>query len=267
MSRLLAFCLMLAVAPVVLAQTNDFQEMENPRQGLSFHQPNLALIGNDPILEMKLQFSFKYRFVERGTFDPWWLAPVNTLFFGYSQKMFWDLEEDSAPYPNNYLDSYFSPELFWLSRGMAPSLFEAQFDLRGGYQHQSNGRDEVFGRTWERIYIQPYWTWGETGDWQFVATPKLWIPFAVGDAMSDIAEYYGYGELHLKFGKHQGFAVETLLRKGMERGYGAVELTASYPIQPLNLFAVGQIFHGYGESLRLYDQETTTYRIGLAISR
>lgn len=249
------------------AVTNNFQEVSNRRQGISFYKPNYAILGNDPILEMKLQLSFKYRFVDEGTFDSWWSTPVNNLFFAYSQKTFWDLEENSAPYPNNYLDSNFSPELFWLQRGLTSSAWNSQLDLQFGYQHESNGRGEDTGRTWDRLYIQPFWIWGKTGDWQFVATPKVWVPFFEGDFMQDIADYYGYGELWLKFGKHDGLSIDTMLRKGTKDGYGALELSASYPIRPINIFVYGQIFHGYGETLRLYNEETTTYRLGFAISR
>ena len=249
------------------AVTNDFMEVSEAKQGISFYKPNYAMIGNDPILEMKLQFSFKYRFVEQGAFESWWSKPVNNLFFAYSQKMFWDLEEDSAPYPNNYLDSYFSPELFWLQRDLFSASGKSQMDLQFGYQHESNGRDEQFGRTWERIYLQPYWIWGETCDYQFTVTPKVWIPFAEGDFMQDIEDYFGYGELWLKTGKHDGIMLDAMLRKGSKDWNGAVELNASYPIRPLNVFLYGQVFYGYGETLRLYNQETTTYRFGFAISR
>ncbi len=181
--------------------------------------------------------------------------------------MFWDLEDNSAPYPNNYLDSYFSPELFWLNRDLCESLLGSQFDLQGGFQHESNGRDGIDGRNWDRLYIQPLWTFGETGDYQVIVTPKIWAPVNIGDEMQDIADYFGYGELWLKWGRHDGILLETMLRKGMEDWNGAVELNASYPIKPLNVFLYGQIFYGYGDALRLYDQEVTSYRLGFAISR
>lgn len=259
--------LVVGVAVSVGAATNDFHSMEAPGQGISFYKPNYAVIGADPILEAELQFSFKYRFVESGTFADWWSKPVNNLFFAYTQTMFWDLEEDSAPYPNNYLDSYFSPEFFWGWNDFFPGKGRAQVDLQFGYQHESNGRDEEFGRTWDRLYFQPSWIWGETGEWQHVVELKLWVPFAVGDAMDDIGDYYGAGELTLKTGKHEGFAAEAMLRKGTKDWNGAVELSASYPIRPVNLFVYGQVFYGHGENLRLYDQETFTYRLGLALYR
>jgi outer membrane phospholipase A len=258
---------MVGLCGATLAVTNDFQEVSEARQGISFYRPNYAVLGNDPIFEAKLQFSFKFRFVEEGTFDHWWSEPINQLFFSYTQLVLWDLEDNSAPYPNNYLDSYFSPELFWLKRDLASSVWNSQFDLQFGYQHESNGRDEAFGRTWERIYVQPYWTWGKTGDYQFVAMPKFWIPFAEGDYMQNIEEYYGYGELWFKFGKNDGLGLDMMMRKGSKDWNGAVMLDLSYPIRPLNIFVYGQVFYGYGESLRLYDQESTAYRLGIAISR
>jgi phospholipase A1 len=263
----LVLMILMGLVVSAVAATNNFQEVANPKQGISVYKPNYVMLGTDPILEMKLQLSIKYRFVEEGTFGSWWSAPANDVFFAYSQKTFWDLEENSAPYPNTYIDNYFNPEVFWLKRDLSSSLWNSQFDLQFGYQHESNGRGNEENRSWDRIYLQPYWIWGETGGYQFVVTPMLWFPYFEGDSMQDIEEYYGYGELRLKFGKHDGLSIDTMLRKGTKDWNGAVELSASYPIRPINVFVYGQIFHGYGETLRLYNEETTSYRLGFAISR
>lgn len=248
------------------AAGNDFQSLETAGQGISLYKPNYAVIGADPILEAELQFSFKYRFVEEGSFEGGWQA-VNQLYFAYTQKMFWDLEEDSAPYPNNYMDSYFSPELFWRKSDVFPAEAGAQVDLQFGYQHESNGRDGAFGRTWDRLCLQPVWTWGEAGEWRHAVALKCWAPLYVGDQMDDISDYYGFAELTLKTGAADGFAAEALLRKGSKDWNGAVEVTASYPVRPVNLYFYGQVFYGHGENLRLYNRETFTYRLGFAISR
>ena len=51
------------------ALSNNFQEVEDAKQGITFYKPNYAMLGSDPILEMKLQFSFKFRFVEEDRFE------------------------------------------------------------------------------------------------------------------------------------------------------------------------------------------------------
>ncbi len=247
--------------------TNDFLAGPESEQGISFYKPNYAVIGADPIWESELQFSFKYRFAAGAPFENWWSKSANNLYFAYTQTMFWDLEEDSAPYPNGYLDSYFSPEFFWALGDMFPGEGAAQFDLQFGYQHESNGRDGTYGRTWDRIYLQPQWIWGDTGSWQTALQLKLWAPVNVGGQMGDISDYYGTGELRLKTGRHNGAAAEVMLRKGSADFNGAVEVTASYPVRPVSLFIYGQVFYGYGENLRRYDEETFSYRIGLALSR
>ncbi len=249
------------------AETNDFQKMEVPKQGISFYRPNYGIIGADPINEAEILFSYKFRFVDADSYDTWWGRPVNTLFFAYSQWMFWDFEQGSSPYPNNYMDSYFIPEFFWLWNDFFPESEGARLDLQFGYQHESNGRDEEFERTWDRLNVEPTWIWGETGDWQYVLGLKIWAPIHVGDQMNDISEYYGFGELKLKAGKHDGISTEVMLRKGTKDWNGAVEVTASYPIRPMNIFLYGQVFYGYGENLLRYDRETFAYRLGLAISR
>ncbi len=251
----------------VFAVTNDFHEGAEAKQGISFYNANYAMLGVDPIVEMKLQFSFKYRFVEPGTFDGQWSKPVNNLFFAYTQKMLWDLEKNSSPYEDANLDSSFSPELFWMYRDLFPISEKATMDLQFGYQHESNGRAGESERTWDRLYVQPSWTWGETGDWQAVSMLKIWIPVGVGEEMDDIGDYFGPGEFWLKVGQHDGMMLETMLRKGSNDWNGAVELSASYPVRSLNLFVYGQVFYGYGETLRLYDQETTSYRLGISFSR
>jgi len=267
MNRWIVGGLVLFLVSVVYAEEEGIHELEESVQGLSYYKPMYALIGNDSILEAKIQFSFKYRFLEEDTFDSEWAAPFNYLFFAYTQKVFWDLEENSAPYPNNYLDSYYSPELVYLNRNLCQSLWGSQFDLQFGFQHESNGRDEIDARNWERLYIQPSWVFGSPEGYQFVVAPKIWAVLTKSGQNKDIEEYLGYGELQLKYGKNDGILLDMMLRKGTSDYNGAVELNVSCPIKPLNLFLYGQVFYGYGDALRLYNEEVASFRIGIALFR
>ncbi|MEN8254267.1 MAG: phospholipase A [Verrucomicrobiota bacterium] len=267
MRRWMFFVLALTVATGSLAREGDVQEREEAVPGLSCYKPIYALIGNQPIFESKMQLSFKYRFFDEEAFQGKWTKPLNQLFFAYTQKMFWDLEANSAPYPNNYLDSYFSPEFIYLNRNVAESFWGSQLDLQFGYQHESNGRDEADARNWERLYIQPTWVFGQTNGYQFIVASKVWAIVAKSAGNKDIEEYLGYGELQLKYGKDDGILVDLMLRKGTSGYNGAVELNASYPVKLLNIFLYGQAFYGYGDALRIYDEETASFRIGVAFSR
>ncbi len=267
MKRWLVGGLACMAAATFAAREYPVYENADSSQGLSPYKPMYAVIGNDPILEAKLQFSFKYRFFDERTHVGKWTAPFDQLYFGYTQKMFWDLEENSAPYPNNYLDNYFSPELFYLKRNLCRSIWSSQFDLQFGYQHESNGRDGIDARNWERLYIQPGWCFGDAAGWQFVTSLRIWAIAGRSEQNADIADYLGYGELQLKLGRDDGLALETVLRKGMTDWNGSVELNVSYPIHPISLYLYGQAFYGDGDALRIYDEEVSNFRLGVALFR
>jgi outer membrane phospholipase A len=144
--------------------------------------------------DLKFQFSLKT--------ELWDDFP---LYFGYTQKSFWAISEESAP----FRETNFSPELFtqlkkvpaWFS-GMPkiPGLHELQI---GWYRHESTGEDGNGSHGWDITYLEPTFKWGD-----FQLIPKLWVPSVVqlfdeddsAPDNKDIYRYYGYGNLTLTFG-------------------------------------------------------------------
>ena len=132
--------------------------------------------------ELGLQFSL-FPHVRNFTF-------LEPLKFGYSQRSWWDIGESSAPFKeHNY-----NPEIFW-DFGHARRIFGRETNIslldQAGYEHQSNGRDGLESRSWDRLYVQKTFNYSEMLSW----TLKAWDVVNLGDFNKDIEDYLGNFEL------------------------------------------------------------------------
>lgn len=191
------------------------------------------------------------------------------LYFAYSQKSFFQAFNGTDSKP--FRDNNFNPEAFyrfkpkdrarWLNLGA---------DL--GIEHESNGRDLPDSRSWNRIYLAPfyehrntlvYWKWW----YRLPDDQKRAITDPKRDDNPDIQDYYGYTELQLQqrlFGRHQA---STLMRYNPTTGRGAFGLRYSVPGPGDNFFWTLYIWQGYGESLLDYNRSITRVGLGISVSR
>jgi phospholipase A1 len=99
-----------------------------------------GIVGSDIV---KSQVSFMYLF--------FYYDKVKT-YFGYTQQMFWDYYKDSKP----FRDINYNPEFF-----IGYSLLKLYIDeWKIGYEHESNGRDGIASRGYNRYYVEiktGYW--------------------------------------------------------------------------------------------------------------
>ena len=113
---------------------------------LSVNEPMYFVIGSRTTA--RFQFSFKYRLFDPDSLPVEWFSPLSGLHFGYTQTSLWSLGEDSAPFH----DTSYRPSLFWQSAslgkgGLTPDL------LRGGYEHESNGKDGTSSRSIDTLFV------------------------------------------------------------------------------------------------------------------
>jgi outer membrane phospholipase A len=253
-------------APV--GDANDQYDMYIP--GISGYKPMFFTLGPDPVFNAKFQVSFKYRFVNSNALSEE-TRFLDKFYIAYSQKSFWDLESDSAPFKDNN----YNPELFYLQRDVFQNAFgeNVRMDVQTGYEHESNGEDGLKSRSWDRLYFWPSWTFGNPDDYHFVLAPKIWGIIAEGDEFPDhMEDYYGYGELHMRYGKHDSYMFDVMLRKGTESNHGAVRVNASYPMNRLfrhrlNLYAFVQAYYGEGEALFAIERHSSRWQFGVAFFR
>ena len=119
-------------------------------------------------------------------------------------------------------------------------------------------------------YVKPIFTFGDTRGWHLSVAPTL-IDYLQDSDNPDIADYRGYVDLNVTFGKEDGWQLTGLFRKG-SKGY-STELDLSYPLGAvalgnLNGYVLLQYFDGYGESILDYNRrQPSQLRLGLMMVR
>lgn len=240
----------LAVSP---AKAFAYLDEDRPETVLiSPYKPTYLLLGS---VNTKVELSFKGQLVEQ--------VPV---FFGYTQLMFWDLFESSAPFS----DINYNPEVFY--RGYFFDDKRSWLDF-GVFEHESNGKGGDDSRSWDRAYLRysDQWKLGER--FSMYASAKAWVPYATIDN-SDIAKYRGLAEFTVSFSGFLGrfFQRDDLIFRFYFGGatyinplQGGQELTFRVKSAPRKFLplTVIQLFHGYGENLLNYRDNRTALRAGI----
>jgi len=185
-----------------------------------------------------------------------------TLYFGYTQKSFWQIYAHSSP----FRETNYQPEIYVLvpfNHKEIPSLKAYKF----GYLHESNGQS-TYSRSWDRFYLEGYF---QTQNLFFV--PRVWVRIPEKNSTDDnpdIEEYLGYGDLNILYA-YKEHTFKLLLRNNLKlsnHNKGFVELNWSFPLfgSPNN-FAFVQLSSGYGDSLIDYDKEINRIGFGISLSR
>ncbi|HEX5803121.1 MAG TPA: phospholipase A [Azospira sp.] len=249
-----------------------FDPLPEEEPALSANEPMYIVAGARDGLDARFQLSFKYRLFDARSL-PARLAPaLGHLHVGYTQTSLWDLHGDSKP----FRDTSYRPSLFWQgrigggdgnggSRGIAPSF------LRGGYEHESNGRDGERSRSIDTLFVQPAWRRDFADGRTLLFAPKFYA-YLERDDNPDIGRYRGYADWLLRYGDEAGWVLSARLRRGSS-GHGSAQLDLSHPLRDPLFSRVGGFFHvqlfsGYGETLLDYDvKRDPQLRIGFSIVR
>ncbi|WP_300536119.1 phospholipase A [Sphingosinicella sp.] len=234
------------------------------------YQPMYALVGANPS-DAKLQLSFRYRLFGQkprefstGDGSREWRAG---LYFGYTQRMFWDLSQESIP----MYDITFSPELF--VRAVSPgstSVGSPMLGIQAGVRHQSNGEDGADSRSFNTLYVEPSVGFGLGNGWTLTAAPRIWAYVGSKEGNERIARYRGYTGLTLDLKQTDGLGIRADIQGNIEGGRGSAEVDVSYSLRQwtgLNLYLYSQLYTGYGEALIDYDERSTRLRFGIGIVR
>lgn len=233
---------------------------------LSAYEPIYAAYGPGTNSDARLQISFKYRlFGSRAREDG--RASEDGLYFGYTQRMFWDLGAESSPFRN--ID--FQPEVFYVTPAKALSD-KATLSAQAGLRHESNGREGDESRSLNTFYLAPMAAFSLGGDTRLTVAPRAW--FYVGDLSdnADVRRYRGNTGLFVEVGEDDGLRLSTSSRFNFGSGKGSVAADVSYPLRRIlggapDFYLFGQTFLGYGENLLDYNRRTTRLRIGVALVR
>ncbi len=266
MKRILFTCFVLTA---FLTQTSTFGQRLNREQvydtiqalpSFSSHQDNYFISGvptNKAITkdnsDIKYQISFK-QMISRAT------LPLNSyLFVTYTQKAFWNVYRDSSPFE----ELNFNPGI-----GVGKPIFNRDGYIFGlaelKFEHESNGRDSLDSRSWNRITGVLHAPLGR----RTILSVKAWLPIAYTENHPDLLDYVGLGEVKVEQTIINNRLIADLsIRKGLEGWKGSASARVLYKLfnNSGNQYLMLEWFAGYAESLIDYTKYTSMVRIGYVI--
>lgn len=193
---------------------------------------------------------------------PLWRNMFSTdtdLYFGYTQKSWWQIYTDEADLSKPFRETNYEPEIFARYYG-GPQIGDtgriSAIDF--GYVHQSNGRADIGGgsinRSWDRLMGRAAFDWDE-----FAILLRGWWAYDEADDNPNMYRYRGYGDIRAMWAPND-HTFGLMFRPGTEE-YG---LEASWSWQATDVLRLYvQYYYGYGESLVDYNAKTN--RIGIGI--
>jgi len=230
---------------------NPNRTPESPRQGAIDYDYYLE---NE---EAKYQLSFKIPLLT-GLFDD-----RTTLWFGYTQKSFWQVYNQSESAP--FRETNYEPEIFFRQRlgwNIGPGTLSG---VTLGFNHQSNGQSEPRSRSWNRIMGSIAYSYDR---WLFMVKPWYRLPeSADNDDNADIESYLGHASYHAvyKLSEDQTLSLKLLNNLRSEDNRTSVEFGYSFPLGD-TVKGFVQYYNGYGESLIDYNHRIERVGIGIMVN-
>lgn len=240
---------------------STFKDSMQRIPSFTIHKDNYFITGvptntaiNSNTANAKYQISFK-QMISRS------VLPLNTyLFLTYSQKAFWDIYKESYPFK----EINFNPTI-----GVGKAFFDKDDKLRGigtfNFEHESNGRDSIFSRSWNRLSLEYRTAIGA----KTILSVKGWVPFGYRSGNPDLLDYVGLGELTASHDFIPNkLSLEMKVRKGLTWDFQGMLRTRLYyrPFKSRsNQYIMLEWFVGHAENLINYEQFTSMVRIGYVI--
>lgn len=225
----------------------------DPANKFSLYQPTYFVFGKE---NLKLQFSGKYR-----------VAKSFNLYLGYTQTMFWNIYNASAPFD----DINYNPEVFY-RLVETDSKFLKSIDF--GVQHTSNGEDGDKSRSLNRIFLKTNFV-TNIGRNTILGEFKLQDIYSKASANANVVDYMGYWDFkvtvtHIFVHNTQRLDAEYRFFAGkkvfnIEKGGRELGLIYRLGSENFNPAFYLQYYSGYAESLLHYNQKVSQARLGLLL--
>ena len=141
-----------------------------------------------------------------------------------------------------------------------------------GVEHESNGRTLPDSRSWNRVYVTPYFPPGHDlfhlKFWYRITESEKQNPQDPrGDDNPDIGDYLGYGEMSYIKRFALGARFGSMVRGNPSTNRCAVCLSYDYPGKSKDVYYRLMVWHGYGKTLINYDRSITRVSIGVSVFR
>lgn len=205
--------------------------------------------------EAKFQISFKVLLAE-------YLFQSNShLYFGYTQLSMWQVYDRSRSAP--FRDVNYEPEILWAVDYRYDMGSFTLREIQYGVVHQSNGIEDPYSRSWNRIYAKFFI---DRKGLSFTMKPWYRIPDARRrDDNRNIEKYMGYGEATVSYA-WKNHILSVMMRNNLRaENKGAIRVDYNFPLTNI-LTGLVQYFNGYGESLSDYNRPNNRFSVGIALS-
>jgi phospholipase A1/A2 len=207
--------------------------------------------------EAKYQISFKVPLLTG------FLDGPTTLWFGYTQKSFWQVynTDESAP----FRETNYEPEIFLR---YATNYDIGPGTLNGatiGFNHESNGQSEPRSRSWNRIKASVAYSYNR---WLFILQPWYRLPESNSeDDNADIQRYLGYANYLTvyRWTEDRTLSLNLMNNLRSDGNKTSVELGYSFPMGD-TVKGYIHYYNGYGESLIDYNQRIQRIGIGIMLN-
>lgn len=179
------------------------------------------------------------------------------LFIQYTQKAFWDVFRESLP----MRDLNFNPGI-----GLGHLIIRHNKYIGKAYlmlEHESNGRDSIDSRSWNKITLSCALVLNDNWETQF----KTWIPIIDGENNKDILKYNGIFQFAVNYrtcNKRLQIGALITQRKALFGFNTQLELSYKFNKRENQFFFI-QYYNGYGENLLEYNQYKNMLRVGFVI--
>lgn len=201
--------------------------------------------------DAKFQISIRQRLTKT-------VLPFNSfLMLTYTQKSFWDIYEESAPFG----DTNYNPGLTLVKPFIHQNKLHGMLSF--AFEHESNGKDSVDSRSCNYFVL--------TGVYFFNASlsvqGKIWAGWLGNENKNLYSKYRGYGLVAMNYRTiNDKFWVSAVINPREKIGNFNTQLELNLKLSPkANQYLFVQWYQGYGESLLDYDQYTSMIRAGICI--
>lgn len=188
------------------------------------------------------------------------------IYFGYTQMIFWQLEEESKP----FFDATYNPEIFYRMSFHENNTLETDF----GLEHLSNGKGGLESRSLNRGYVRLTQTWTPWTDTEVRFGVKVAPAYDFDDTNRDFSDFVGPFEFQ---GVISLWASEAVTRwnfgarllPGGKYGHnfrrGGYTLYTSGRLDSIGLVPefYFEFVDTFAESLLAYQTRQKTFRIGV----
>ena len=186
------------------------------------------------------------------------LLPRNQILaLTYTQKSFWNIYEQSAP----FADNNYNPGLS-LSRPITHNGALIGFSSIA-FEHESNGKDSLDNRSCNSFVLSGVYFFNDL----FSTQIKVWGGWLSDENKDLYSKYRGYGLMAINYrSQHDKIWCSIVINPRDRFKSFNTQMEISYkPSSNTNQYIFLQWYNGYGESLLEYNQYTSMIRVGICL--